>query len=77
MFSRYDRDALVEVINQYLTDDLTAFKLNDALIDIAARTKDETVKRVADLLWYHYDDLEDHKVVARPRRNGISSSGCC
>jgi hypothetical protein len=30
----------------------------------AARTKDETVKHVADLLWYHYDDLEDHKVVA-------------
>jgi hypothetical protein len=64
VFSRYDRDALVEVINRYLTDDLTAFKLNDALIDITARTKDETVKRVADLLWYHYDDLEDHKVVA-------------
>jgi hypothetical protein len=64
VFSRYDRDALVEVINRYLSDDLTAFKLNDALIDIAARTKDETVKRVVDLLWCHYDDLEDHKVVA-------------
>jgi hypothetical protein len=64
MFSRYDRDALVEVIDRYLADDLTAFKLDDALSDITARTKDETVKQVADLLWYHYDDLEDHKVVA-------------
>ena len=64
MFSRYDRDALVEVINRYLADDLTAFKLDDALSDIAARTKDETVKHVAEVLWYHYDDLEDHKVVA-------------
>jgi hypothetical protein len=64
VFSRYDRDTLAEVINRYLADDLTAFKLDDALSSIVARTKDETVKRVADLLWYHYDDLEDHKVVA-------------
>jgi hypothetical protein len=64
VFSRYDRDALVEVINRYLSDDLTAFKLDDALSEISTRTKDQTVKCVADLLWYHYDDLEDHKVVA-------------
>jgi hypothetical protein len=64
MFSRYDREALVEVINRYLSDELTAFKLDDALSDIAARTKDETVNHVADLFWYHYDDVEDHKVVA-------------
>ncbi len=64
VFSRYDRDALVEVINRYLSDDLTAFKLDDALSDISARTKDQTVKQVADLFWYHYDDIEDHKVVA-------------
>jgi len=64
VFSRYDRDALVEVINRYLADDLTAFKLDDALSDIAARTKDETVQQVVHLFWYHYDDVEDHKVVA-------------
>ena len=64
MFSRYDRDALVEVINRYLSDDLTAFKLDDAFSDVSTRTKDQTVKHVVDLLWYHYDDLEDHKVVA-------------
>ncbi len=64
MFSRYDRDALVEVINRYLADDLTAVKLDEALSDLSARTKDQTVKHVADLLWCHYDDIEDHKVVA-------------
>lgn len=64
MFSRYDRDALAEVINRYLTDGLTSFKFDDALSEIAAKTKDETVKRVANLLWYHYDDIKDHKVVA-------------
>ena len=37
MFSRYDRDALVEVINRYLSEELTAFKLDDALSEIGAR----------------------------------------
>ncbi len=64
VFSRYDRDALAEVINRYLSDDLTAFKFDESLSDISARTKDQTVKHVADLLWYHYDDIEDHKVIA-------------
>jgi hypothetical protein len=62
--SRYDRDALIEVINRYLSDDLTAFKFDEALSDLSAKTKDQTVKQVASLLWYHYDDLTDHKVVA-------------
>ncbi len=64
MFSRYDRDALTEVVNRYLTDKMTSFTFDDALSDIAARTKDQTVKHVADLFWHHYDDIEDHQVVA-------------
>jgi hypothetical protein len=64
MFSRYDRDSLVEVINRYLSEEITAFKLDEAISEIGARTKDETVKAVVDLFWYHYDDVEDHKVVA-------------
>jgi hypothetical protein len=64
MFSRYDRDSLTEVINRYLSEELTAFKLDEALSEIGARTKDETVKQVVDLFWSHYDDVEDHKVVA-------------
>jgi hypothetical protein len=64
MFSRYDRDALVEVINRYLEEEITAFRLDEQLSQIAARTKDETVQQVVAFLWYHYDDVADHKVVA-------------
>ncbi len=64
MFSRYDRDNLVAVITRYLNEELTAFKLDEALSEIAARTKDETVKQVVGLFWCHYDYVEDHKVVA-------------
>jgi len=64
MFSRYDRDALVEIINRYLSEELTAFKLHDAISEIGAKTKDETVNQVVSLFWCHYDDVEDHKVVA-------------
>ena len=44
MFSRYDRDSLIEVINRYLNEELTAFKLDEALSEIGTRTKDETVR---------------------------------
>lgn len=64
MFSRYDRDRLSEVINRYLDEEVTAFKLDESLSEIGARTQDETVKQVVGLLWCHYDDIEDHKVVA-------------
>ena len=64
MFSRYDRDSLIEVINRYLNEELTAFKLDEALSEIGTRTKDKTVDQVVQLLWCHYDDVEDHKVVA-------------
>jgi zinc protease len=37
---------LGEVINRFLNDDLTAFKLDEALSEIGARTKDETVTQV-------------------------------
>jgi hypothetical protein len=64
MFSRYDRDRLAEVINRYLNEEVTAFKFDEQLSEIAAATKDETVQQVASLFWYHYDDVDDHKVVA-------------
>lgn len=64
MFSRYDRDALVEVVNRYLGDEITAFKLDEALSEIGAGTKDQTVQQVVALFWYHYDDVDDHRVVA-------------
>ena len=64
MFSRYDRDSLIEVIHRYLSDETTAFKLDEALSEIGAKTTDETVEQVVGLLWQLYDDCQDHKVVA-------------
>jgi hypothetical protein len=64
VFSRYDRDSLIEVINRYLNEELTSFKLDEALSEIGTKTKDKTVEQVVQMLWYHYDDVENHKVVA-------------
>src|SRR5512141_1226431 len=64
MLSRFDRDALAEAINRYLREEITAFALNEAVSGIGAKSKDETVKQVVAMLWYHYDDVDDHKVVA-------------
>jgi hypothetical protein len=64
MFSRDDRDALVEAINRYLCEETTAFELDKVISEIGARTKDQTVKHVVALFWYHYDDVDDHKIVA-------------
>jgi hypothetical protein len=49
MFSRYDRDRLAEIIRRYLNEELPAFQFDEQLSEIAAGTKDETVKRVAHL----------------------------
>lgn len=76
MFSRYDRDALVEVVNRYLGDEITAFKLDEALSEIGAGTKDQTVQQVVALFWYHYDDVDDHRG-SRAKRNGTTSSSSC
>ncbi len=58
-----DRDALIEVINQYLREEISAFGFDEKLSEIEARTKDETVKYVRAQLWGVYDDCDDHKVV--------------
>ncbi len=75
MVSRDDREAMVEVINQYLNEDLTAFKLDEALSGIGARTKDETVKQVGNLFWYHYDDLSPDVLALRSRVVGVVTGG--
>ncbi len=64
MLSRCDRDALAEAINRYLRDEITPSALDEAVSGIGARTKDETVKQVVALLWFYYDVVDDHKVVA-------------
>ncbi|MEN9361848.1 MAG: hypothetical protein RL095_3383 [Verrucomicrobiota bacterium] len=58
------RSALAEAIRGYLQEDLTAFQLDDALDKIQNSTRDETVLLVAKILWFSYDDLKDHSILA-------------
>ncbi len=48
MVSRADRDALAEVLRKYLSEEITAFELDERLSDIRERTQDEAVDHVAD-----------------------------
>ena len=60
---RENRDRLAEAINRYLDEEITAFEFDEQISDIASDSNDRTVERIAHLLWEHYDDIEDHKVV--------------
>lgn len=62
--NRTDRDVLVQLIQRYLAEEITAFEFDERLSDIRRRTTDATVDWSVDCLWGFYDDCEDHKVVA-------------
>jgi hypothetical protein len=47
-----------------MAEEITAFQLDDSLADIMADTQDETVNEIGTGLWYFYDDINDHKIVA-------------
>jgi hypothetical protein len=64
MIDRQTRQDLVRVIRAYLDEEITAFRLDDASQELGSRTDDATVHEVVILMWYHYDDLTDHKIVA-------------
>lgn len=51
-------------IRSYMDERLTAFQLDETLSEISAKTDDKTVQHVGDALWFHYDDITDHKIVA-------------
>lgn len=62
MIDRTSRNKIVDAIKKYMNDEISAFEFDDVLWEIA--TEDETAKDVCKLLWYFYDDCNDHKVVA-------------
>lgn len=64
MRDRPARDAMIEVIQSYLDDEITASELDDALCEISGATRDRTVSYVCECFWHQYDDCEDHLVVA-------------
>jgi len=51
-------------IRSYMDERLTAFELDETLSDISSKTDDKTVQHVGQALWFHYDDITDHKIVA-------------
>lgn len=63
---RAHRDHLVEAMDGFLHDELSAFEFDKAIFSIRDQTKDETVQHVVCRLWHHYDDCTDHKVRLDP-----------
>ena len=63
MIDRTARTELSEAISAYLNDRLTAFEFDEAISEIAMRTKDATVEHMRRELWCFYDDCKDHPVV--------------
>lgn len=64
MVDREARNALAQVIEHYLADEITAFEFDEALDDFTGPRDDHTVRDIALDLWFYYDDVIDHKVVA-------------
>ena len=68
MIDRQARTEMCKVIRDYMAERIGALELGDELHCIAHATQDGTVKFVNKLMWYHYDDCKDHKIVASKQR---------
>lgn len=66
MVDRTARDRLALVIEEFLAEDIKAFAFDDRLYVVADETDDETVREVTQMLWYHYDDVINHKATLSP-----------
>jgi len=64
MIDRKSRDEMGKAIRNYMAETTGAFELADSLYSIAHDTQDGTVKFVEKVMWFHYDDCKDHKIVA-------------
>jgi hypothetical protein len=64
MVDRSAREKMVSTIRSYMDGSLDAFGLADAVDDIRYATPDCTVEHIAHALWFHYDELKNHQIVA-------------
>ena len=64
MIDRKARSEMCKAIRDYMAEGISAFELDDSLDCIAHDSRDSTVKFVTKLMWFHYDDCKDHKIVA-------------
>ena len=63
MIDRNARNDLATLIRRYLDEQIKAFDLDEAL-DPFRDSEDSGVRFVANTMWYHYDDCDDHLIVA-------------
>jgi hypothetical protein len=59
---------MVKLIRSYMSDEATAFELDEGLSEATDDSGDETARDIRLALWFHYDDCKDHKVVANKER---------
>ena len=64
MIDRAARNKMVATIEAYMNDEIKAFAFNDALREISSKTKDKAVEDMQMFLWFFYDDITDHNIVA-------------
>jgi len=55
---------MIESIRSYMDDQITAFQFDEDLTETCLATSDETVRWVANEVWFYYDDLREHYIVA-------------
>lgn len=67
MIDRTARNNLAAWIRRYLDEQIKAFDLDEAL-DSFRDSDDSGVRYVARTMWYHYDDCDDHLVVANKQQ---------
>jgi hypothetical protein len=64
MIDRHARDQMEALISAYMAGTLRSDELDEAKSKIEEATIDDTVKQVGFSLWFFYDDLIDHTIVA-------------
>jgi hypothetical protein len=64
MIDRVARVRTATAIRAYMDEEMKAFQFDDVLSHISDATKDETVKAIGFSLYFHYDDVDNHKIVA-------------
>ena len=64
MIDRRARNKMATAIRSYMDEEMKAFQLDEELNRISDATKDKTVKDISFILYFHYDDIENHKIVA-------------
>ncbi len=62
MIDRIARNQLITAIELYMNETLTAFQFDSEMTNI--NTKDATVNWAIHDLWYIYDDVTDHYIIA-------------